>query len=167
MIHEPKILTFINTHDEMLKSVKMESSYMAVRRTDQQGTPTFEQLVFDEEYAILFRSLFFDARTAIISACSAYLMESVNDTFNDEDFSDNKDFILQLCLPCTFKDQMTGSIGIKIKEYLTAYIMYRWLETKLPQEAMTYKIRSEQYLMDIKIYLGMRNCAIHRRGSHL
>jgi hypothetical protein len=160
------ILTIIQTHDEILKGVKQESSLLAKRRTDQQGTPTFDELVFDEEYLILFRDLFFDARSNVESACSAYFMVEDNPTFESQNFDSEKDFVLQLEIK-DFLQQMANNISMKMKYYLIAYIMYRWLETKLPQEAATYYARAETHLQDMKRYMEMRTMRRQIKGSWL
>lgn len=151
------IRTFIHSGESIFKGVKQESSHVAVRRKDEQGTPTFEELVFDEEYMILFRELFFDARANITSACSAYLKTVTDDgVFDSQNFDTEQNFALQLTLPNTFVASMSDSVSIKMKAYLIAYIMYRWMETKLPNEAGTYLMRAETHLQDMKRFLEMR-----------
>lgn len=162
------ILTLIQTHDDIFKSVKMESSYLAERKTDQQGNPAFEDFVFDEEYLILFRSLFFDARANVTSATVAYVKGMVPDAdyFDSQNFDTEKDFVLQLTMPDNFVQQMSNSVSIKMKDYLVAYVMYRWLETK-SQEAGVYLQRAEICLQDMKRYLEMRTTPRRIRGSFI
>jgi hypothetical protein len=149
------ILTITQTHDEIFKGVKQESSLLAERRTDQQGTPTFDELVFDEEYLILFRDLFFDGRSNVESACSAYFRELDSNYFESNNMEAEKDFTVQLEIK-DFLQQMANNVSMKMKYYLVAYVMYRWLETKLPQEAATYYARAETHLQDMKRYMEMR-----------
>ena len=160
------ILNIVQTHDEIFKGVKQESSLLAERRTDQQGTPTFEELVFDEEYLILFRDLFFDARSNVESACSAYFYTQDNAVFESQNFEAEKDFVLQLEIK-DFLQQMANNVGMKMKAYLVAYIVYRWLETKLPQEAATYYARAETHLQDMKRYMEMRTMRRKIKGNWL
>lgn len=151
------ILTYIQTHDTILKAVKLESTLLAERRNDQQGNSMFDDLVFDEEYLILFRDLFFDARANVTSACTAY-MKDVSDItlFDTNNFEQDKDFSIQLKLPDTFVIAVNNSVDSKMKSYLVAYIMYRWLETKLPNESVVYLTRATTHLQDMKRYLEMR-----------
>jgi len=72
------ILTYIHTHDDILKGVKEESSIFA------RDKDNFENIVFDEERLTLFRSLFFDARANITSACSAYMKDMVDFNYFDQ-----------------------------------------------------------------------------------
>jgi len=159
------ILNIVQTHDEIFKGVKQESSLLAERRTDNQGTPTFDELVFDEEYLILFRDLFFDARSNVESACSAYFY-APDDLFESQNFENQKDFVLQLHIH-HFLQQMYNNVCMKMKSYLVAYIMYRWLETKLPQEASIYLTRAETHLQDMKRYMEMRTKQRKIKGSWL
>jgi len=149
------ILTIVQTHDEIFKGVKQESSLLAVRLHEAPGTPIFEEIVFDEDRLILFRDLFFDARSNVESACSAYFCAQDDVVFDSQDFSLDKDFTLQLHIH-DFLQQMANNVSMKMKYYLIAYVMYRWLETKLPNEAATYYARAETHLQDMKRYLEMR-----------
>jgi hypothetical protein len=164
---KPILLTLIQTHDDILKGVKMESSYLAKRKSDAQGNDLLDILVFDEEYLVLFRSLFFSTRSKLTSACSAYLKLPDDPAyFDSQDFSTEKDYVIQLFMPSTFLMPIRESIAIEMKDYIIAYIMYRWLETKLPNEAGIYKVRSNEHLDELKKYLGMRTKPTIRRGQY-
>lgn len=158
------MIVVVQTHDDIFKGVKQESSLLAERRTDQQGTPTFEELVFDEEYITLYRELFFDARANVESACSAYMLPEGEMYFDNQNFDIERDLVLQLEIP-DFKSQMINNVSIKMKAYLVAYIMYRWLETKLPGEAGTYLSRANETLKDMKRFMEMRNTRRKIKGS--
>lgn len=150
------ILTYIHTSEGILKAVKQESSLLAVRRTDEQGTPTFDQLVFDEGYMILFRELFFDARANVVSACSTYMKDMIDTTaFEASNFNKDVDFAIQLNVE-GFITAFNDSVDIKMRAYIVAYIMYRWLETKLPKEAEIYLMRATTHLHDMVRFLEMR-----------
>jgi hypothetical protein len=89
-----------------------------------------------------------------------------NPTFESQNFDSEKDFVLQLEIK-DFLQQMANNISMKMKYYLIAYIMYRWLETKLPQEAATYYARAETHLQDMKRYMEMRTMRRQIKGSWL
>ena len=163
-----QLVTIIQSHDEILKGVKMESSYLAERRTDSQGNELFDTLVFDEEYLILFRQLFFDARANVISAVSAYIKEFVYtpEYFDAQNVTTDVDFIVQLLMPDTYLLAMNEPVSNKMKEYLISHIMYRWLITKLPNEASVYLQQSDGYLADMKRYLEMRTKPLRRTGRN-
>ena len=144
------ILTFIQTNDEILKSVKQKSSLIAERQPD-----LFDQLVFDEEYLILFRRLFLDARANVISACSAYLKgQSDESYFDTQDFSNDKDFIIGLDIN-NFVIAVKDSVDVKMKEYLSDFILYQWLKDK-SQLSEVYRMSAETNLQDMKRFLEMR-----------
>lgn len=149
---KPLLLTF--SHDDIFKGVKQEASLYAERQLNRENESLFDELVFDEEYFIKFRELFFDAQADVVFALSAYMKDVPYEGpyFESADFSENRDFILTLALPDNFAGPMCIPLNTKIKEYLIAYIMYRWLETKAPADAERYKARTDEALANIKSY---------------
>jgi len=156
---------FVYAHDNVFQDVKQEASQLAVRKRDKEGnsedlegTAYFDLLVFDEAYLVKFRELFFDAQAGIIRVASAYLKEAPAHTeyLEDQDFSKNRDFTLTLAMPDDFNFHMTKPVQIEIRQYLIAYIMYRWLETKLPEEAGVYLERSLHVAEEVKKLLDQR-----------
>lgn len=160
-----KLISFLFSHDDIFAGVKQESSLLSERRFDAQGNTLFDELVFDEEYLILFRRLFFEAQANLIPAVSAYLKYNSFDDgfFETRDFTEDRDLSLHLLMPADYFDAYTTAVDIKIKEYLIAYIMYRWLETKMPQEAATFFQRSAACLNDVKNNLEKRLNPVRRR----
>ena len=161
-----KPLSLIYTHDNIFNGVKMESSLLAERRADTQGNSMFDQLVFDEEYLILFRQLFFDAQSELIPTLSAYIKAMPDEPgyFETQDFAHNRDCILTLLMPDSFMHEMGKVTDIKIKQFIISYIMYRWLETKLTDEAAIYLNRSHACLSDIKGLLEKRTKPVRRKA---
>ncbi|MCL2650322.1 MAG: hypothetical protein FWD60_04745 [Candidatus Azobacteroides sp.] len=151
-------LMFIYSHDNIFASVKQEASLLAIRRTDADGNNLFEQLVFDEAYLILFRQLFFEAQAEVTVAFSGYMKDvpTEADYFETQDFFENRDYVFYLVMPDDWNFHLFKPVDIKVKEYLIAYIMYRWLETKLPQEAATYLQRATAVLDDSRNLLEKR-----------
>ena len=149
-------LTFIYSHDNIFASVKQESSLLAVRRKDENGDSLFENLVFDEAYLILFRQLFFDAQAEVTPALSAYMKEVPvkPEFFETQDFSSNRDYTFYLLMPDDWNFHLSRPLNIKVKQFIVAYIMYRWLETKLPQESAVYLERANSVLGDAKSLLN-------------
>jgi hypothetical protein len=148
------ILTYIHTFDDIQKGVKEESSILA------RDKDNFEMIVFDEERLTLFRALFLDARANVTSACAAYMKDQVDySVFEQNNYDTDRDFVIQLSVD-GFITAMNDSVDIKMKAYLIAYIVYRWLETKLPEIASIYLTRSNTVLQDMKRFLEMRK---HRR----
>lgn len=146
----------LHSHDSIFTSVKMESSYLAERAKDKDGEPMFEEIVFDEEYFILFRDLFFDARANVVGACSAYMKDQTEiSLFEQDNFDKERDFIFRMDVP-DFIPAYLDSLSIKIKSYLVAHILYRWLEHKMPAEAQGYLERSNSYLKDVSRFLELR-----------
>ncbi len=168
------VLFFIYTHDKIQKGVKLETSLLAERRfeTDKNGNKKslFEMLVMDEEYDILFKRLFNQAHADVILAIpNAYLRETPTDMqelYSEfPDFSVDRDFSLWLNMSDSFTLQNKKSIDIKIEEYLIADIVYRWLETKSPNDAKAYLVRREKCAEDIRKLLSKRNRSIRRLPS--
>ena len=143
-----KPIILVYPHDRIFAAVKQESSLLAERKTDSKGNTLFEALVFDEEYLVKFRELFFDAQAEILKSVSAYLADSSSAYQDLSDFWENRDFFLALNLCDGFK--LSRTVDFSINQFLIAYIMYRWLETKLPDEASVYLERSSGKKKDIK-----------------
>lgn len=161
-----KPLTFIYSHDNIFAAVKQESSLLAVRQYDKEGDGLFEKLVFDEEYLRLFRSLFFEAQAEVTPALSAYMKDVPVEPeyFEVRDFSKDRDYIFYLAMPDDWNFHLTNPVDTKVREFLVAYIMYRWLETKLPEEATVYLNRASDVLENAKNLLEKRTKPI--RHSH-
>jgi len=162
-----KPITFIYSHDNIFASVKQEASLLAERKFDPNGEALFEQIVFDEEYLRLFRQLFFEAQAEVSAALSAYMKDVPVDAdyFETQDFYENRDYIFHLVMPDDWNYHLYKPVDIKVKEFLTAYIMYRWLETKLSGEASVYLQRATLVLDEAKTMLNKRTKPIrHSQG---
>lgn len=159
-----KLLTFIYSHESIFHDVKQESSQFAIRKSDKSGNPMFEHIVFDEAYLPRFRELFFDAQSEVTPSVSRYLRDVPYkaEYFETQDFSKNKDYTFSLILPDDFNMHMSKPIDIKIKQFIIAYIMYRWLETKLPEESAIYMQRANMVLSEAKGLLERRLNPIRR-----
>ena len=161
-------LTFTYSHDNIFASVKMEASLLAVRRYDKNDNNMFDELVFDEAYLILFRQLFFEAQAEVTVALSAYMREVPvePDNFETQDFSKDRDFVFWLVMPEDWNFHLARPVDIKVKEFIVAYIMYRWLETKLPDEALIYLQRANTALEKAKNMLENRTKPIRFRHGY-
>lgn len=164
------LLTFIYSHDDIFGSVKQESSLHSIRQTDKDGNPMFETLVFDEAYLIKFRELFFNAQAQIIPTISAYQKDIPVDPyyFERKDFTKDRDFICYLNMPNDFMMSMARPIEDYIFNFLKDWIMYKWLETKMPNIASVFLANcigvdgSGGYKSDIKGALEKRTQPIRR-----
>ena len=159
-----KPVTFIYSHDSIFQGVKQEASLLAVRRTDKDGNSLFGQMVFDEAYLPKFRELFFDAQAEVTPALSAYMKDipAEPEYFETQDFSKNRDYSFSLIMPDDFNFHVVRPLDIKIKQFLIAYIMYRWLETKLTGDAAVFQQRADKVLSEAKALLNARVGSIKR-----
>jgi len=150
---------YIFSHDWISEGIKQESSLLAERKRTQEGDSLFEQFVFDEEYYRKFRELFFDAQAEVMDRFSAYMQyESEEEAyiFEESDFTIDRDFAFVLLMPCDYNRLYNKQVSVKTREFLIAYTMYRWLETKSPDEAAIYKQRADMTLVDARAYLEKR-----------
>lgn len=165
------IAPYIFSHNSIAEAVKQESSLHAVRKQTAEGDTLFEELVFDEEYYRKFRELFFDAQAMVIDRFGAYMQYETDDDaasiFEEADYSKDVDFYFVLVMPCTYNKFYNKQVSIKTREFIVAYIMYRWLETKLPDEAAIYKARSEMTLIDARAYLEKRIAGRRRSAGNM
>ena len=165
------VVPYIFSHDSIAEAVKQESSLYAERKQTAEGDNLFEELVFDEEYYRKFRELFFDAQAMVIDRFGAYMQYETDDDatsiFEEADYSENVDFYFVLVMPCSYNKVYNKQVSIKTREYIVAYIMYRWLETKSPEEAAVYKTRSEMTLIDARAYLEKRIAGRRRSAGNM
>ncbi|MDR0713710.1 MAG: hypothetical protein LBF89_05570 [Bacteroidales bacterium] len=159
-----KPLIFIYPHDDVFQDVKQESSLLAERINDKEGNSLFESIVFDEEYLTLFRKLFSDARSYVTPALSAYIKEIPAETefYEARDFTKARNYELILAMPDDFNFHLAKPADAKIRQFLIAYILYRWLETKLPEQAASYLARADKILSEVKNLLDNRINPIRR-----
>jgi hypothetical protein len=159
-----KTVTLIYPHDNLLQDVKREASYYAERKSDTAGESLFEQLVFDEEYAGKFRELFLEARAEIAPVFMPFSKDvPVGGYFEQTDFQDDKNGIFHLSFD-SFPDAMIRPLDVKTREFLTAYIMYRWLETKATPDAQIYYARAESLKAAIRRILNTLTAKPRKHG---
>ncbi|MDR1526222.1 MAG: hypothetical protein LBS46_00950 [Dysgonamonadaceae bacterium] len=163
-----KPIEFIFSHDEIFQAVKLESSLFAIRQANKEEESLFEQLVFDEEYLILFRQLFFEAQAEVTVIVSGYLkpIPKEPEYFETQDFSADRDYTLTLAMHDNWNFHLSRPVDIKIKEFIVAYILYRWLETKIPLTAAVYRDRSFSVLADVRILLEKRLVPVRRSHGY-
>ena len=157
-------IVYIYPHDDVFQAVKQESAHFAERKADSENHSIFESLVFDEEYLIKFREFFFEAQAEITPVFSAYICDERGDSgyFEGKDFSKDRDYELYLSMPDSFIPSMEQPIGIKINEFIVAYIMFRWLETKSPVDASFYVQRATELFDDIQKLIVRSNKPVRR-----
>lgn len=157
------IITLIYPHDDIFAAVKQESSLHSIRQTDKDGKPMFETLVFDEAYLVKFRELFFNAQAQITPTLSAYIKHMDREAyFERKDFSKDRDFILHLEMPEEFNRHMKAPIEDYVFNFLKDWIMYRWLETKMPDTAATFLASCMAYEERLNSALNSRSKPIRR-----
>jgi hypothetical protein len=168
------VVPYVFSHDNIAEAMKQESSLYAERKLTEEGNSLFDELVFDEEYYRKFRELFFEAQAEVIDRYSPYMEHAVEGGYFDEEylFQEGKtnmeeDFTFTLHMPPDYNQFYNKQVSIKTREFLIAYIMYRWLETKSVQEAMIYKNRADISLMDARAYLEKRVAARRTSGGNM
>lgn len=159
------IIYFVQTHDTIKRYVHEETSYIAERtfreNTQGEAIEMLDELVMDEEYDHLFRRLFAEAKSDVIYSISPiYLAETPTDLssvfLEYHDFRADRDFSLWLDVPTTFPMQYKKTIDTKIQQYIIYYIMWKWLDTKMPEIAVTYKIDIDRLKLEINNLLRRR-----------
>lgn len=153
------VVPYVFSHDNIAEAMKQESSLYAERKLTEEGNSLFDELVFDEEYYRKFRELFFDAQAMVMDRFSAYMQYETDGEaylFEEADFTIDRDFAFNLLMPDDYNQHYNKMVSIKTREFLVAYIMYRWLETKAPEEAAIYKGRADMTLIDARAYLEKR-----------
>lgn len=149
---------------EIQKRVEHETTDLAKGRTDQQGKPIFDILIMDTDQNLLFRTYFREAAAIAHDKCSAYTKHSP--ACIGEDDADvthlDEDFYIILAMPDTFSIPTSSLIDRAIYNHLIAWTIFRWLETKLPNEAQLFRLRSEQSLSDLSTRMERRTTLLQR-----
>lgn len=127
----------------------------------------FENLVFDEAYLSKFRELFLNAQAKLRPILSTYQKDIPVEPeyFERKDFSKNRDFVCHLNMPDDFDANLGRVIEDCIFNFLKDWIMYKWLETKMPDIALVFLNNctgEDGYLNEIKRTLGRRTKPIRR-----
>ena len=159
-----KILDIWISAKEIQKRVKHETTDLAKGRTNQQGQSLFDNLVMDEDQSLLFRTYFREACAMAHDKCAAYTKSSP--ALNGEDDADithlDEDFYIILSMPETFPIAVSSLIDQAIYNHLITFVIYRWLETKLSNEAQLFRLRSEQNLSELSSRLERRTTLLQR-----
>ena len=163
-------IVLIYTNHNIFSGVKAETSLLAARRfreTTQGEASMFDELVFDEEYEVMFKRLFSQAHAEVMKYIPP---QYIDDTPTDidvvyrefADFSQEDDWVLYLGVQGGFIGQYRKSIDIKIEQFLIDYICWRWLETKSPTDAIFYLNRLEPTMRDVLRLLARRGEPVRR-----
>jgi hypothetical protein len=163
-----KPLVLIYPKDNIFEDVKQEASLYAERKYDKEGTPIFEQLVFDEEYDTKFRELFLDARAAVGGILAPHMkgVPSKMGYFEQTDYEDMTNCRYYLSMRDNWNSHYRMPLDTNIRQFFIAYIMYRWLETKAPEDAAIYYQRCEKLKEEIKTALDAQLGVLRRKHTY-
>lgn len=159
-----KLLDISITQKTIRQQVEHEITVLAKRRADQQGTPLYDQIVLDADHYLLFRSYFHEAAAQIAAHLTAYTKHQHRPLGEDtpDITGKDEDFFITLTMPDTFPHSTAHIIHNTIYGYITAWIIYRWLETKLPQEALLFRQKAEEKRRDLNFRLEIRTVPVRR-----
>lgn len=143
---------------EIAERVEQETTLLALIYLKRGQSQIYDNIVMDADTLLIFRTYFKEASEKVRDKCLAY--SKYNRTEKGEDDNNitqlDEDFFLTLHLPDNFPNIIASGIDRAIFAYLTFFVIYRWLETKLPQEALLFKTRSDQNLIDLSSRLEIR-----------
>ena len=163
------ILTIVIGFTDMQRRVKEESSHLAIRMRDKEGTSLFEEFVLDEGYETKFRSYFYSAQGELSQYLSAYTKDMpVSSSYLDTSAASvsSEDWKVILPMPATFNESVSQSIGLKIEDFFENYIMWLWLSTKDAGRAEIYLTLSRKLAEEIKNLLNRRSENITRPNCY-
>lgn len=153
-----KTLDIWITGKEIQQRVENETAIIARGQKDDKGNSLFSSFVFDEDQYSLFRVYFKEAAEKAIDKCSAYIRNMpVRLGEDDEDARHlDEDFYAILEMPREFSNVEAAGVNQAIYQHLIAFVVYRWLESKIPNLSTVYFNRSEQNLQDLSSRLERR-----------
>lgn len=160
-----KRIDFWITAKTIFQQVQHETTLIALTCTDQQGQQLYTRYVMDSDHLLLFRSYFQEARANTLTKFTAYTKHQPlpNGEDTDDTTGKDEDFFVTLLLPADFPTASASLLHNLIYEHLTAWTLYRWFETKLPQEAAIFRQRAQQKLNEIPGILEHRIRPARRR----
>jgi len=150
-----KNVTFIFEENICFEKAKRELSQYAARALDKEGNTQFAGLVLDEENRMLFVDLF-RAATAQLQARAAAYMRLFPDKslYIESERYEAKDFTMTLLLPDNYNNAFIEPANERADEFITAYVAYRWLETKAPDISAIYRDRANAALDKFQVYIN-------------
>lgn len=164
------IIFYIITRDTIQSAVNRETSILSVRRKDESGETLFDQLVMDEEYEVMLKQYMDEARAEIMLNIAAHYLlgtptelEPVYREFAN--FNQDRDFSLFLNMHDDWPNNYHKAVDVKLQQYITDYVCYRWFETKSPADAATYYSRLEKTITDIQRLLVRKHVPLTRYPS--
>jgi len=164
------ILTIVIRFTDMQRRVKEESSHLAIRTRDKEGTSLFDEFVLDEGYETKFRSYFYSAQGELSQYLSAYTKDvPVSSSYLDTSAVNSvssEDWKVILPMPSNFNEAVSKSIGFKIEDFFENYIMWLWLSTKDAYRAEVYLTLSQKLAEEIKNLLNRRSENITRPNCY-
>lgn len=150
---------------ETANRVEHETTLLAMLYDRRGQGELYGSIVMDADQLLVFRTYFKEGAEMVRDRCSAYT--KLNRVIAGEDDSDvtrlDEDLFLTLHLPDSFPDVTASGIDRAITEFLTAWVVFRWLEMKLPQEAQVFRARSEQHINSLLSRLERRDRPVRRR----
>ncbi|MDR2413501.1 MAG: hypothetical protein LBD64_00755 [Odoribacteraceae bacterium] len=131
---------FVFRQEDVARDVERTTALAGKFARDENGASLFDSVVLDGDYPEPVRKLFLEARAEVLLYLTPWTRQQCPGEFDAEDFDDEKDFALFLDIP---NRNMSLVMDAKIAEFITAYIIYRWLEINRPEMAAIFLARAE------------------------
>ncbi|MDR1274680.1 MAG: hypothetical protein LBK12_09045 [Odoribacteraceae bacterium] len=87
-----EMVHFVFRADEVARAVEAETAYAGERTRDDAGRVMTDELVMDEEYGVLFRRLFLEARARVLQVAGSRARVTGFPRFDAADFDEERDF---------------------------------------------------------------------------
>lgn len=143
---------------EIRRRVEHETINLAKIYQSQGQGHLMDSIILDQDQLLIFRTFFKEAIETVNDKCSPYIRQ--NTIQRGEEYENttklDEDFYTILNMPDTFAQQATSGIDRAIYNYLVSWVIYRWLEAKLPNEAQTFKQRADKNLENLSMRLERR-----------
>lgn len=133
---------------------------LGASRPKQDGSTMFTDISLTEDDDILFQRFVKDAHAHLSEKLLAYIFEcdsqedesqyDICDLDPDNRIADDDLRLYRLCYPCEFKNDLPDTqirvVDNYMLQFLIYYVIYRWLSIKLPEEAQTYLLLSNEFV---------------------
>ena len=149
---------------QIAERVEHETTVLALACKNRGQQQIYDNIIMDTDQLLNFRTYFKEAVATVQDKCSPYTRH--NRPSQGEDDQDttrlDEDLYIILHMPDQFPDITAAAVDKAIYNYLIAWVIFRWLEVKLPQEAQPFRIRAEQNLSGLSSRLERRTTPFRR-----
>lgn len=143
--------------NDIYTEVAKLTSIVGKKRQDANSPNTYMRVSASDTDFMVFEPYFSEAISALVSEVRLYTKKVEGEDVTATDIS-KSNFKITFDLPQTFNTSaMTNSIRASMRTFFVNYIMAKWLEVTLPNDAQPYANAAQSALENIRAKISTRN----------